>query len=179
MGAANGAESVRWNLARIYEGPEDPAIRRDEGEIDRMVERFQRHRGTMRRRSVGAERVREAIEELEGIRFLADRLVAYAALAASADQRDRALASLYARLEERHRLWSAKVVFAELDLRRLPPDSLRRLVESPVLARYRHFLEYQADLAPHTLTEGEEQVALKKNIAGRDAQVRFREEFLK
>ncbi|MBD3161569.1 MAG: hypothetical protein GF346_05045 [Candidatus Eisenbacteria bacterium] len=176
MSAGNGAEAVRWNLGRIYEGPEDPAIRGDEEEVDRRVERFQRHRGVMREPDVGARKVREVVEELEQIRALSDRLVTYAALAASADQRDRTLASLYARLEERHRLWSAKILFAELDLRRLPAEALQRLIDSSEMARYRHFLEYQSQLAPHTLSEGEEQVAMKKNIAGRDAQVRFREE---
>lgn len=177
MGADNnGAETVQWDLSTIYDGPNDPAIGRDEAEIDRLVDSLQAYRGSLERRAENAEEVAAVLADLEKIRFLADRLVTFAALGAATNQDDSKHTTLHARIEERHSRWTAQIVFVELELRRLPAEMLGRLIESPKVKDYRHFLKYQASLAKHTLSEAEEQLALKKNIAGRDASVRFREE---
>ncbi|MDM7913685.1 MAG: M3 family oligoendopeptidase [Candidatus Eisenbacteria bacterium] len=175
--AADQAQQVRWDLRPIYAGPKDPKIAKDEAEVDRLVASFQEHRGKLKSAKVTARQARAALEQYEKIRFLADRLVTYAHLAVSADAEDSTLCALLARLEERHSLWLSQTVFAELEYRRLPAAAMKRLLQSPLLAPYRHWLAYQGSLAPHTLSEAEEKLALKKDIAGRNAIVRFREEF--
>ncbi len=167
---------IRWNLTPLYAGPDDPAITRDEAELDRMVERFQRHRPKLEDPGISPEQVAEIISEYERIRSVEARLGTYAVLAAAADQEDARLTGLFARIQERISRWTARTIFAELALQRLPATTLDKLAESPECARYRHFIRYMAALAPHTLSEAEEQIILKKNIAGRDATVRFREE---
>ncbi len=174
--AASKAEEVRWDLSHLYQGPDDPAIPRDEEEVDRLVAAFQSYRGTLGDPAVEAAHVEKVVRDLEAIQFRIHRLNAFASLSAAVSQDDPKKTSLMARMQERHRRWSAQTVFVTLDLRRLPVASLDRLAGSPALKPYRHFLRYQATLAPHALSEAEEKVVLKKNIGGRDAQVRFREE---
>jgi len=174
---ATGVDAVRWDLTHLYSGPEDPNIAGDEATVDRLVEDFQSYRGSLSQPTVGAAHVEKVLKEYEKIQFQADRLVVFAALAAAANQEDEKLAALNARMRERQSRWSARLVFAELELRRLPVDVLAKLSDNPALKRYRHYLRYQMSLAPHTLSEAEEQIILKKNIGGRDAQVRFREEY--
>jgi len=168
---------VRWDLGPLYAGPDDPVIARDEAEVDRKIEAFQSHRDRLSGPNVRPEEVAGILEDYEAIRFLQSRLGTYAGLAACADQSDPRLAALFARQQEKDSRWSAQTLFVELGLRRLPVATLDRIAKSPACARYRHFVRYQAALARHTLSEAEEQIILKKNIAGRDAQVRFREEF--
>lgn len=170
------AEDARWDLSHLYQGPEDPALFRDEEEVDRLVASFQAYRGTLSDPSVGAAHVEKVVRDLEAIQFRVHRLSAFASLAAAVSQDDPKKTSLMARMQERTRRWSSQTIFATLDLRRLPVKELSRLADSPPLRPYRHFLLYQAKLAPHTLSEAEEKIVLKKNIGGRDAQVRFRDE---
>jgi oligoendopeptidase F len=176
-GAATKVEDVRWDLSPIYQGPDDPAIARDEEEVDRRVAAFQSYRGTLSEAAADAAHVEKIIKDIEAIQIRIHRLYAFASLGAAISQDDPKKLALLARIQERYRRWSAQVVFATLDLRRLPIATIERLAGAPALLPYRHFLLHQAALAPHTLSEAEEKVILKKNIGGRDAQVRFREEF--
>ncbi len=184
VNAAPRADDVRWNLAALYRGPDDPAIARDETEVDRLVEAFQSYRGSIAAAESGdgsehpdAPHVERVLRDFEQIQIRIDRLSSFAGLAAAANQEDPRLAALQARMQERARRWSVQIVFVELELRRLPLSALARLAESAPLRRFRHYLRYQASLARHTLGETEEQIIMKKNIGGRDAQVRFREEY--
>ncbi len=125
-GAASEADSARWDLSHLYQGPDDPAIRRDEEEVDRLVAAFQSFRGRLIDPGVGAEHVREVIRALEEIKFRIHRLYAFASLSAAVSQDDPQKTALQARIQERYRRWSAETVFATLELRRLSPAHPRR-----------------------------------------------------
>ena len=67
VGVTNGAEMVRWDLGPLYQGPDDPAIARDEAEVDRLVEAFQGHRGSIGADGVEVAQVAAILTDLEKI----------------------------------------------------------------------------------------------------------------
>lgn len=170
---------VHWDLTPLYAGPADPRIERDRAEVERRIAEFERHRGTiLERGSRGdAHHLASVLAEYEDIMRIWDRLGTFAQLAASVDEEDEAKVELRERLDELSRRWQARLVFVNLEIQKIPDDAFAALANAPALAPYRHFVKHQKVMAPHTLSEKEEQVILKKNVAGRDALVRFREEF--
>ncbi len=175
MPATLSSHDVRWDLSRLYRGIDDPRIERDREEVERRVVALERRRGAIAAGDPAA--VASVLEEYEDLSVVWDRLTTFAQLAACVDETDEAKVALRERFDELSRRWQARIVFINLEIQKIPDDRFARAVEDPRLAPYRHFLRFQKKLALHTLSENEEQIILKKNIAGRDAMVRFREEF--
>jgi oligoendopeptidase F len=166
---------VRWDLSRFYAGTDDPRIAADQAEIERRIAALERHRGTIA--GGDARHVALVLEELEAVSTIWNRLCSFTHLLACVDEEDEAKVALRERYDGLSRRWQARVVFIDLELQRIAPEREAALLADPALAPYRHYVRHQRRLAPHTLSEKEEQVVLKKNVAGRDAIVRFREEF--
>jgi oligoendopeptidase F len=169
------SRDVTWDLGRLYSAIDDPAIARDHAAVEAGICALERHRGTI---EAGiARHVSSVLEELEGVTRLWDRLASFAQLAACVAENDEAKVAFRERYDEISRRWQARVIFVSLEIQRIPEDRFARLLDDPVIAPYRHYVRHLKKLAPHTLSEKEEQVILKKNIAGKDALVRFREEY--
>jgi oligoendopeptidase F len=173
----HGAEEISWNLFRIYPDLQDPAVAADEKAATELVERLQAYRGTIAREDVTAEHLLRVIQDYERLETIAQRLRAFGYLHATVDHKNAEKTALHARLEEAQQRWSADLIFVEVELRQLPDARLAALADDPLLKPYRHFLERQRAQARYTLSEPEERVIAKKNIAGSRALVRFREEF--
>lgn len=172
-----GADSVRWSLERIYPALDDPGIAADERAAQELVTRLQADRGKITSNQSTPADVLRIIEDYERFAAISDRLLGFGYLQAHSDHGDAQRNALHARLQEAQQRWSADLLFIEVELRRLPEARLAKLIADPLLRRYRHFLARQAAQARYTLSEPEERIIVKKNIAGRSAVVRFREEF--
>lgn len=175
MPATLSSSDVTWDLGRLYGGTTDPKIARDHAEIERRVAALERHRGTIA--GLGARALAAVLEEQEALSALLSRLAGFTHLQACVDEQDEAKVQLRERYDELSGKWGARVVFLSLEMQKIPDDRFQMLLADSALAPWRHYLRHLKVLAPHTLSEKEEQVILKKNIAGKDALVRFREEF--
>ena len=169
------SSEIRWDLSRLFKGPDDPAIERDRLEVERRLAEFEKYRGTIS--GSDASHLARVLEEAEQTAIIWQRLTTYAHLLACTDEDDRKRVEFRERFDELTRRWQARRVFFDLEIQKIADDRLPGLLADPALAPYRHYVRYQKTLAPHTLSEKEEQVILKKNVAGKDALVRFREEF--
>jgi oligoendopeptidase F len=169
------SSDVTWDLSRLYGGAADPGIARDHAEIERRVQALERHRGT-----IGAQEGRglaAILAEHEAASGLLSRLSGFTHLLACTDEQDEGKVHLREKYDELAGKWGARLVFLSLEIQKIPDDRFAALLADSALAPWRHYLRHLKVLAPHTLSEKEEQVILKKNIAGKDALVRFREEF--
>src|SRR5205085_1576198 len=161
------SSDVTWDLSRLYGGTTDPAVERDRAEIERRVARLERHRGTIA--ALDARMLAAVLEEQEAASALLSRLTGFTHLAACTDEQDEAKVHLRERFDELSGKWSARLVFLALEMQKIPDDRFSALLAEPALAPWRHYLRHLKVLSPHTLSEKEEQVVLKKNIAGKDA----------
>jgi oligoendopeptidase F len=169
------AHDVHWDLSRLYAGPVDEKIAVDQAEIERRIVALERHRGTIETGDAG--HIAAVVEELEVVSALWNRLCGYTHLLACVDEQDERKVALRERYDGLSRRWQARLVFIDLELQRIPAERERTIIDDAALTPYRHYVRHQRTLAAFTLSEKEEQVILRKNVAGRDAIVRFREEF--
>ncbi len=157
-GAQGGpAAGVRWNLADLYAGPEDPAIDRD---LDAALERArafaERHRGKVAQLS--AEELAAAVDELEVINELGARAGSYAGLLFAADTSVPRHGALLQHVQERGTEIRKWLLFFELEWMKVSEEQATALLGEPKLARRRHFLEASRRYRPHVLSEPEEAI---------------------
>ncbi|HZV03289.1 MAG TPA: M3 family oligoendopeptidase [Planctomycetota bacterium] len=169
------ALEVRWDLSELYRSHDDPRIEADTKALAERIARFAKNRGA----ALGASpaQLRALIEEYEAISASLARLAAFAELHASTDQMDEKRTALRDSLQEKASRWVADLVFFDLELKKIPEERAKELLAAKELAPYRHWLVRLRSLARYTLSEPEERVIVKKNVAGRDAIVQFREEY--
>lgn len=173
--AESSAQGVRWDLTRLYSGHDDPKLAADSRDLDARVKAFARHRGAVA--AADARALRALLEEFEGLGMAVERLRGFAELLASTDQHEAKRGALRDQISEKASGWSADLVFFDLELKKLPEERAKALLASTELAPYRNYLTRLRALARYTLSEAEERVIVKKNVAGHDALVHFREEF--
>src|SRR5215204_2118337 len=96
-----GAEAVEWNLADLYEGPDDPRLLEDLEEAKRAATAFAgRYRGKLGELS-GAE-LAEAVSEGERIRSISTRVESFARLRLAADSSDQSRGALAQKVREQN-----------------------------------------------------------------------------
>jgi oligoendopeptidase F len=172
---ATGAEGVAWNLSDLYASPQDPGLERDMDEADRRAESLaQKYRGKIP--SLSAVEMKALIGEYEAIIELAEKPAAFAALHWSAQTGDPARGALMQKCTERGSRLSQKLVFLELDWAHAPDERARKIMDDPLLSRWRHWLEMARRYKPHLLSEPEEMLLKEKAVTGKEAWVRFFEE---
>jgi oligoendopeptidase F len=167
-----GAEQVAWDLGDLYGGADDPRLGADLDQADAQA-------GGLRAQYYGRiaglspEQLRTMLQEYEAIYELAAKVGSYAHLFWSANTTDPARGALMQRATERESRLSQELVFVELEWANAPDDVAQKLIESPELARYRHYLEKARLYRPHVLSEPEEKVLAEKSVTGRSAWERF------
>src|SRR5437660_4055431 len=105
-----------------------------------------------------------------------DKPAVYAMLVHSAKTDDPRHGALLSRTREQRTLINKHLIFFDLEWVKLPDDAVRALVESPLLAKYRHYLKQKRAWRPHYLSEPEEKILDEKSVTGRAAFVRLFDE---
>jgi oligoendopeptidase F len=171
------AAGVRWDLADLYAGPEDPRIEADLAQALADAQRFaERHRGGVARLS--AEALAQAVAEIEAIGERAARPASYAQLLFAADTSLPRSGALLQRVQERSTEIRNALVFFELEWVGLADGPARALLADPALAQRRHFLESMRRYRPHVLPEAEEKLVEELANTGRRAFSRLFDELI-
>ncbi len=172
-----GAEQVAWDLGDLYGGADDPHLTGDLDEADARAAGL-RKQYYGRIAELSPDQLRSMLQEYEAISELVSKVGSYAYLLWSADTRDPARGALMQRATERESRLSQELVFVELEWANAPDDVAQKLIESPELAHYRHYLEKARLYRPHVLSEPEERILAEKSVTGRSAWERFFSETL-
>jgi oligoendopeptidase F len=173
--AGEKARGVRWDLGRLYDGPDDPRLAADASDARTRAERFAAgRRGTVA--TATAPALAEAVAEYEEILACGRRPSFYASLLAAADSENPAALDLEQRTMEQDTELQNALVFFELELVALDDARFQALAADPALAAARHFLTTLRRTRPHRLSEPEERVLARKDVAGREAFVQLYDE---
>ena len=171
------AAGVRWDLADLYAGPDDPRIEADLAQALESAQRFaERHRGGVA--TLSAEALARAVSELEAIGELAARPASYAQLLFAADTSLPRCGALLQRVQERGTEIRNALVFFELEWVGLDDGPACALLANPALAQRRHFLESMRRYRPHVLPEAEEKLVEELANTGRRAFSRLFDELV-
>jgi oligoendopeptidase F len=171
------AAGVRWDLADLYAGPEDPRIEADLAAALAGAQRFaERHRGGVGKLS--AHDLSAAVAELEAIGERAARPACFAQLLFAADTSAPRHGALLQRVQERSTEIRNALVFFELEWVGLEDGAAGALLVDPALAQRRHFLESMRRYRPHVLGESEEKLVEELANTGRRAFSRLFDEMV-
>jgi oligoendopeptidase F len=174
----SSAQGVSWDLSDLYSGPDDPRIAEDQEAALRRAERFEEsYRGKIAQApGPSPELLLAALRDLESISEQMDRPSVYASLSHSAKTDDTRAGALLARAREQRTAANKHLIFFDLEWVAVPDEEAAALLSSPILVRYRHYLEQKRAWRPHYLSEPEEKILDEKGITGRAAFVRLFDE---
>ena len=158
-------EAVRWDLSRLYSGPDDDAL---QGDLARALEEArsfaERHHGRVA--ELSAPELAEAIGDLELIRERMHKVETFAHLHFCTDTADAARGALLQKARERSAAVDTQLLFFRLEWVAVPDERAAALVADPELEKWRHFLESARRFRPHVLSELEEKLLAEKVPTG-------------
>ncbi len=172
------AAGVRWEISDLYDGAGDARMEEDLQLAVQKAEGFYaQFYGKIAADDLERATLLAAITQLEEIYGQVMRPEIYAFLAFSANTADDGGKALYAKCQELMARVQNRVLFFELEVQKIAPQKFVALFGETESDRYRHYLEGVRLLQPFTLSEKEEQVINKKDLAGKNAFVNFFDEY--
>src|ERR1700694_3893177 len=170
-----GAEEIHWDLSHIYQGDARQGIDADLLRAQELTQGFEtRYRGAVA--GLDAAAMTAALRELEAIHEVLGRAAAYAFLDFSTDVADPARGALLQKVQESMTQTGAQLLFFSLEWLAVPDETAAKVLQSPELENYRHYLESARRYRPYVLSEGEEKVLTEKSVTARSAWDRLFEE---
>jgi oligoendopeptidase F len=175
---ASSADGVSWNLRDLYQSINDPRINDDLQTALAEARAFETaHRGRIAVAGGPApDFLATALRQLEALSERMDRPAVYAGLVHAARTDDPRHGALLAHTREQRTEINKHLIFFDLEWVQVDDAAAERLIRSPQLARYRHYLEQRRAMKPHYLSEPEEKVLDQKITTGRAAFVRLFDE---
>ena len=162
-----------WNLADLYAGLDDPAVKRDldraDAESMAFEEAFKGKLDELARGPDAGAALGEAVRHYEALDDLMGRLGSYAGLVHAGDTVDPARTKFYGDVQERLTAASTHLLFFTLELNRVDDALLQAAMADPALGRYRPWLEDLRRYKPYQLEDRVEQLFHEKSMTGYSA----------
>src|SRR5580692_3762661 len=162
-----------WNLADLYSGLDDPAIKRDLDKTDADCVAFEEaYKGKLAELAgapQGGAALAEAVRRFEAIDDLMGRLGSYAGLVHAGDTVDPARTKFYGDVQERLTAASTHLLFFTLELNRIDDAVLEGAMADPALGHYRPWIEDLRRYRPYQLEDRVEQLFHEKSVTAYSA----------
>ena len=172
-----GAEQVEWNLADLYESPDDRRLQEHLDEASAGATAFrERYRGELG--ALSAQELADAVATAERLRSIATRVETYAQLRLAADSSDQRRGALVQKVREQNTQIETELLFFDLEWAGLDDDLAERLLADSALERYASVLRSARRYRPHLLSEPEEKISAEKSLTGASAWGRLFNELL-
>jgi oligoendopeptidase F len=158
-----------WNLADLYSGLDDLAIRRDLDRADTECIAFeQAYKGKladMARSAEAGAALADAVRRFEAIDDLIGKIASYASLVHAGNTVDPARTKFYGDVQERMTAASTHLLFFTLELNRIDDPLLEAAMSAdPALGHYRPWLEDVRRYRPYQLEDRVEQLFHEKSV---------------
>jgi oligoendopeptidase F len=162
-----------WNLADLYSGLDDPAIKRDLDRADvecvAFENSFKGKLGDLARAPDAAAALVDAVRRYEAIDDLMGRLASYAGLIHAGNTVDPARTKFYGDVQERLTAASTHLLFFSLELNRIDDALLEAAMADALLGHYRPWLEDVRRYKPYQLEDRVEQLFHEKSMTAYSA----------
>ncbi|MGA2893587.1 MAG: M3 family oligoendopeptidase [Xanthobacteraceae bacterium] len=162
-----------WNLADLYTGLDDPAIKRDLDRIDAECGAFEEtYKGKLAAIAASPQAGSElaaAVRRYEAIDDLMGRIGSYAGLVHAGNTVDPARTKFYGDVQDRMTAASTHLLFFTLELNRIDDALLEAAMADPPLGHYRPWLEDVRKDRPYQLEDRVEQLFHEKSVTGYSA----------
>ena len=169
------ASLPEWDLSALYESQNDPKLEEDLVRAENIALAFQAdYRGRLDDLS-GAE-LGEAIGRVEELGEIICGALSFAQLRLAQNVSDPERGRFHQTLRERVNKIETAVVFFDLELDRIPEDTLAKQLEDPAAARYASWIRDSRVHAPYRLSDELEKALHEKSVVGRRAWTRLFDE---
>jgi oligoendopeptidase F len=152
-----------WSLSDLFPAQDSPEMKAGFDEMDNKVVEFEAMRPSLSPEMPGSAFL-NAIDMLEAISRLANRIADFAYLNFSADTQDQVFQAFQSEVESRMAVVANRTLFFSLWWKGLDDSSAERLMAES--GDYRYWLEEMRHFKPHTLTEPEEKIINIKDLTG-------------
>ena len=161
-----GTTEVKWNLADLYFGYDDPAI---EADISFCQEEAKAINNDYVNRvdNLTAEELNELVARFENLETKLGKLFTFAFLNFATQTHDQQVSAFLQRMREIGSSIGKDTVFFELAWNTVAQEKAEMLLADDLLTHYRHHLENMRKYAPHQLSEIEEKILLERAPVGR------------
>ncbi len=169
--------SVQWDLTEFYTSIRDPKINKDIEKVGKLISEFnKKYKGKVNAPDITPEKLSEILEEYIEIAKQSYPYENYAGLLFAKNSTDSAIGALHQHINEIDAKYSADLLWFSLERKQWSEETARKMINSPVLSKYKHFLEFERVLIPHILSEKEERILNLFSPVGASAFVRLYEE---
>jgi len=159
-----------WNLADLYSGLDDPAIKRDLDRADTECLAFEEtYKGKLADLAAapqGGAALAAAVRSYEAIDDLLGRLGSYAGLMHAGNTVDPARTKFYGDVQDRMTAASTHLLFFGLELNRIDDAVMEAAMGDPALGHYRPWIEDVRRYRPYQLEDRVEQLFHEKSTTG-------------
>ena len=163
---------VIWDLGPLYAGAGDPKINEDMESCKALaLELKGKYAGRIAELPSG--RLLDAVKGMEGLAATLGRLESFAQLDFATHVNDPSAGAFLQKVNEFSSLVSRQVIFFDLEWANIPDERAQCLLNDPVLADYRHYLESARRYKPHLLSENEERLLVDISPVGRSSWIKL------
>jgi oligoendopeptidase F len=173
-GGAGGVGALpEWNLADLYAGLDDPAVKRDLERVDAECVAFDgAYKGKLAEMAASPQAgaaLAEAVRRYEAIDDRMGRLASFAGLLHAGDTVDPARTKFYGDVQERLTAASTHLLFFTLELNRIDDALIDAAMADPALGHYRPWLVDVRRYKPYQLEDRVEQLFHEKSVTAYSA----------
>lgn len=173
----SGAEEIVWDLSDLYRSTDDPNLKRDRKKVVELSKAFaNRYRGTVA--SLTPVEFADALTRYEDILTLSGKIGSYAYLSWSVNTENALLGKDLQQATELGSEVSQLLVFFSVEWMNVDDEQAEEIIQSPVLAPWKHYLRVSRLYKNHTLSEDAEQVLSATSVTARSAWNRYFDETL-
>jgi oligoendopeptidase F len=155
-----------WSLDDLFPEVDSPEMKAGFDELDVKVVEFEAMRPSLSA-DMPEETFLKAIQFLEAISRLANRIASFASLSFSANTQDQVVQAFKSDVESRMAIISNRILFFSLWWKSLDEAEAERLMAGS--GDYCYWLEEMRHFKPYTLTEPEEKIINIKDVTGANA----------
>jgi len=170
-------ELPEWRLSDLFPGHTSPAFAAAKASAEREAHAF---RDALKGKvaALAPTALADAIERYDALQDKTGRIASYVSLAFAADTSDPEITKLYGDSTDWLTKIGSEIVFFELEINRIPDDTLAAALREPRLARYKPWLDHLRAFKPYQLDDELERLFLDRAQTANNAWIRLYDETL-
>ncbi len=161
-----------WNLKDLYLSKNDKTLIRDLNNIKNSALNFEK-KYLNKVKLLNANNLQKAINQLEHIDILMDKILSYAHLLVAENGNNEKNKIFYQQMQETITNYASSIIFFTLELNQIPEKQIIKLVKNKDLKTYRNWIINKRSFKPYQLDLKIEKFLQDKNITSHSAWIRL------
>ena len=171
-GLKNTEKLPIWDLKDLYLSQNDKELSRDLNKIKNGALKFEK-KYLNKVKNLSAENLYKAINQLEQIDILMDKVLSYAHLLVAEDGNNEKNKIFFQQMQEKITNFASSIIFFTLELNQIPEKQISTLVKNQKLQIYKNWIINKRSFKPYQLDLKIEKVLQDKSITSHSAWIRL------